>query len=366
VSGLGAIAERLSAKRWTQALADDYIGASRRYCVAHAASATVRDSAASGGAVSALLLSALASGDADACLVARTVIEDGRVRLRYELATSQADVLSARGSTYVLGDFVREAIPLIESAPGRVAVVCLPCEATALSKRPELADKLALVIALFCGHATRPELVDHLADRLVGQADSQLTDFRFRSGHWRGQLSASFADGTVVERPFSVYGRPQNLYYAAAKKCLYCGDHFGYDADVCAGDLWSARFKDDPIKHSALVVKSPRGLSALETAEKAGVLEAEDVGFETVLDGQRRGAPFHWNVSARSKAGRRLGIAIPDHGQPVAWHEHLAARIVLRNALATQTPEGLARVLARPAWYDKLLLYVLKGLESLS
>ena len=166
VSRLGAIAERLTAKRWTQALADQYMGRSRRYCVAHAADESVRESAASGGAVSALLLSALASGEADACLVARTVVEDGRVRLRYELATSAADVLAARGSTYVLGDFVREAIPLIESAPGRVAVVCLPCEATALSKRPELAEKVALVIALFCGHASAPELVDQLAERL--------------------------------------------------------------------------------------------------------------------------------------------------------------------------------------------------------
>ncbi len=366
MSALTSLAERLTAKTWTPEIVESYLGPLQRCAVTHAADEAGRAKAASGGAVSALLIRALATGAADAALVTRTVVEDGRVRARYEIATTADEVLAAQGSTYVLGDFVRDAIPLIAQYPGKVAVVCLPCEATAIARRANLAEKVAFVIALFCGHASRPELVDQVVERLSADVDSPLSAFRFRSGHWRGVLTATFADGTVVERPFSTFGTYQNLYYASAKKCMFCGDHFGYNADLCAGDLWSSRYANDPVKHTAVVAKTERGESVLADAEASGALVAETVEPEVILEGQRRVAPFHYNTSARARAAARKGMRIPDPGYKVAWHEALAARIVIGNYLATLTEEDLRAVLARPAWRHKLMLYVLKGLESLS
>lgn len=366
MSAITRIAERLTARTWSADEIDAFLGPALGCAVTHAADESVRSAAASGGSVSTLLIGELASGRADAALVTRSVVVGGRVRARYELVSDAEGVLEARGSTYVLGDFVREGLPLIESHPGRVAVVCLPCEATALSRRPDLAEKVSLVITLFCGHASRPELVDAVVERLAPTPDAVLESFRFRSGHWRGQLTARFAGGEVVTKPFSVFGTPQNLYYASAKKCLFCGDHFGYNADVCAGDLWSARYAKDPIKHTALVMKTERGAAAVAAARESGALAAEDVGCEVVIDGQRRVAPFHHNVSARARAARRYDIRIPDPGLRVRWHEALAARIVLAGYKTTETEDGLRRALDRPSWYRKLVLYVLKGLESLS
>ncbi len=365
--------------------------------VAHAARSEVRERAASGGAVSAVLVALLAAGEVDGALVCVTSVEDGRVRARYRIARTTAEVLAAQGSTYVLGDFLREAMPQIEAFEGRLAVVALPCEITALAARPELAGKVALRIALFCGHATEPRLVDALVERLARAAAAdpalaaataapRLTAFRFRSGHWRGRLSAQFAAATAdapgdasaapatvtVERPFSTYSLYQNLYYCAARKCLSCGDHFGYDADMSAGDLWSSRYKDDPVKHTALLVKTAAGARALDVAQEAGTLEATEVSSAEILDGQRRTAPFHYNVSARAKAGRRLGITVPDRGgatgEPVRvrWHEYLAARMVLRGYIRTKTDEAAAAVLDEPRMWHTVRLYVLKGLESLS
>lgn len=363
---LSSIAERLTSKTWTPELAEAYMGPRLRCAISHAAEESVRARAASGGSVSALLIAALESRAVEGCLVARTTVEGGRARLGYFVATTPEEVLSAQGSTYVAGDFVREALPLIEAHEGRIAVVCLPCEATALRSRPEIAAKVELVVALFCGHASKSELIDHVTDRLAKQAGAPLADLRFRSGHWRGVLTAHFENGVVIEKPFSVFGRSQNLYYASARKCLACGDHFGYAADISAGDLWSAKYKDDSIKHTALVAKTERGAAAIHSAEAAGQLVVRDVDVADILDGQRRVAPFHYNVSARAQAGRGLGVSIPDPGGRVVWHERLAARIVLKNAIATDTAAGLELVLARPTWYHKLMLYVLKGLESFS
>jgi coenzyme F420-reducing hydrogenase beta subunit len=179
-------------------------------------------------------------------------------------------------------------------------------------------------------------------------------------------MRAEFDNGAVVEQPFSRFGLYQNLYVACAKKCLFCSDHFGYASDVSAGDLWSSRYKSDPIKHTALLVRTERGETAVRLAEGATTLVTRDVPVTEVLDGQRRVAPFHHNVTARAQAAARLGMKIPDRGQRVRWHERLAASMVLKMCKATETREGVERELARPRRLQQLKLLVLKGLESLS
>ena len=360
------IAETLTARRWTDADVRDLVGRHQATFVGYAAEETVRDSAASGGAVTALLLHALETGLADGALVCVTSVEHGVVRARYRIATTADEVLAARGSTYVLGEFVREAIPLIEAFPGTLAVVGLPCEITALARRVHLAEKVTCRIALFCGHATRPELVDALTERLAEEAGAELTGFSFRTGAWRGRMRATFANGAEVERSSATYTLYQNLWYFSARKCLACADHFGYDADVCAGDLWSARYKREPVKHTALIAKTPRGEAFVRGASGAGRLEAHDVPVTDILDGQRRTAPFHHNVTARHLAGVEYGISVPDLGQRVRWHERAAARRVLKAYTASTDADAARRLLATPRWRHKIALYVRKGLESLS
>ena len=364
---IGRVVERLTAVRWTPEIVAAYLGDQRGALLAHAADESVRELAASGGAVTAVLLALLDAGEIDGALVCRSVVEDGRVRARYLLARDREAILAARGSTYVLGEFVREGLPLLAGADGRFAVVGLPCEIEALRRRPELDARVPVRIALFCGHTSNPELIDAVTDRLSHQAGgAALTEYRFRIGHWRGRLRAAFADGTVIERPSNYFNLYQNLYFGCARKCLACGDHFGYAADLSAGDIWSYRFKDDPIKHTALIVKTAAGERAVDTARDAGTLVSTPVDIAEVLDGQRRVAPFHYNVTARHRAGARLGVTIPDtRVAPVRWHDAWAARIVVRNALATQTAEGLAAALRSPRRVLKLRLMLLKGLESI-
>ncbi|MDO8915595.1 MAG: Coenzyme F420 hydrogenase/dehydrogenase, beta subunit C-terminal domain [Coriobacteriia bacterium] len=365
---LASMAERLTRRTWTDEIVDAYVGPFVSAHLAHAVAASVREDAASGGAVTAILVALLDADRVDGALVCVSAIEDGRVRARYRIATTRNELLAARGSTYVLGAFVAEALPLIEAFEGRLAVVGLPCELTALARHTGLAEKVAVRIALFCGHATTSELVDHTTARLTQRANgAKLTSFRFRIGHWRGMTRAGFDDGTVIEQPFSAYGLYQNLYYFAAKKCMFCGDHFGYDSDLSAGDIWSAKYKSDPIKHTALIVKTQAGADAIALAEQRGECEVVRVDIGEVLDGQRRIAPFHYNVSARAQAGVGLGLKIPDRvGAHVRWHERAAARIALQDFLATQSPEGAAAVLRTDRRVLKLKLLLLKGLESLS
>jgi polysaccharide pyruvyl transferase WcaK-like protein len=178
-------------------------------------------------------------------------------------------------------------------------------------------------------------------------------------------LRATFENGTVVEKPSSAYNLYQNLYFHSAKKCLFCGDHFAYEADLSVGDVWIYRLKDDPIKRSGVVVRTEAGRSALRSAADRGAVVLEPVALSEIVDGQARVAPFHYNISARSRVGRSFGMKIPDRlGERVTWHERLVARMAIANQRFSRGKRG-GMLMRIPRPLLKAYLYVMKGLESL-
>ena len=367
---LNRIVGKLVRKDWSPEQIRAMVGPWRDVWLGHAADPAVRETAASGGVVSALLIHMLDSGTIDGALLCTTVIEDGRVRPRYLIARDAEDVLAARGSTYIATRFARDAAPLIDRFDGKLAVVGLPCDLTWIAKarqsRPQIDERVVLTIGLLCGHSSQPELVDRLVERLEDEANSPIESFRFRVGHWRGRLRATFEDGKTTDAPFSTFSLYQNLYFFCDKKCLFCGDHFAFDADLVVGDVWRPELKCDPIKHSGFFARTDAGERAIGAALDTGAIEAEPMSVSDLVEGQARTAPFHYNVSARARAGKRVGIEIPDTTKaPVSWHEYLTARMVLANWKLSQSKTGSKLIFAMPRFALKWMLYLMKGLETL-
>ncbi|MCG8031788.1 MAG: Coenzyme F420 hydrogenase/dehydrogenase, beta subunit C-terminal domain, partial [Candidatus Thiodiazotropha taylori] len=137
------------------------VGEYRELYHAYATDESNRVNAASGGAGSALLISLLEQDEIDGALVCNTVIEKGKIRAHFSIATSKQEILDAQGSKYVETAFMKEALPLIRQFHGRVAVVGLPCDITNLTrwiaKDNDISNKVKLKIALVCGHNSRTE-----------------------------------------------------------------------------------------------------------------------------------------------------------------------------------------------------------------
>jgi len=346
-----------------------YLGEFRQTCFAYAADPACREKAASGGTVSALLAFLLERGKINGALVCRSEITDGRVRPRFFIARTGAEVMSAQGSKYIAVDFNRDALPLIRQFKGRLAVAALPCDTSSLrracARDRELAEKVALVITLFCGHNSRPELTDMVAEK-ISPPGARLTAFAYRQGHWRGSLRAEFADGQIAHKPFSVFSNYQNLYFFCQQKCHHCHDHAGYGSDISAGDIWSARMKKEPIKHSAVIIRTETGQAFFQEAVDAGILSAYPVPPVEICAGQARTMPFHYNVSARAKAGRLLGMRIKDSvAERVRWNDFVAAWMALANEKFSRSARGQRVIRRLPQALLRLYLLVMKGLESI-
>ena len=368
---LNRFIDRLTKKSWSPADVDAMVGGARAAYLTYATDPKTRDRAASGGTTSALLITALERGDIDGAIVCRTFVEDGRVRAHFVLARTRDEILAARGSKYVETSFLKEVLPILRESSGRFAVCGLPCDITNLkrweSKNPEFADKVALRIAFLCGHNSRKELIDGVTCKLRREAGGgNLVDYNFRTGHWRGELEAKFDDGISVRKPFSYFSDYRNLYFFAERKCVACIDHFGYDSDISLGDVWLYALRDDPIKHTGALVRTDRAGALVEAAIADGSVVATRISRETILDGQARVAPVHYNVSARSRVGRLLGAKIPDSHHfefgPMKW---LSAFVGMANMKWSESRlAGTVFRVPRPIIRSYLILK--KALESLS
>ncbi len=345
------------------------LGQVRSSHLTHAADAAVRTESASGGSASALLINELEQGRIDGAIVCVTEIEDGKVRAHFRLARTRVEILAARGSKYVETRFLKEVLPLLRDNEGRFAVCGLPCDITNLrrweQKEPELSRRVALRLAFLCGHNSRAELIDGVTEKLAKHAPGQtLTEYKFRTGHWRGQLEAKFGD-VAVQKPFSYFSDYRNCFFFAERKCLACIDHFGYDADISLGDVWLFSLKDDPVKHTGVLVRTPAGAAAFEAAVSSGAVVSKEVSRELILDGQARIAPTHFDVSARASAARVFGVKLPvERPRPVAPHKYLSALVAIANMRWSEGPHWRA-VFAIPRPLLRTYLFVKKGLESI-
>jgi hypothetical protein len=173
------------------------------------------------------------------------------------------------------------------------------------------------------------------------------------------------ADGAEIIRPFSTFSDYQNLYFFSQRKCHYCIDHTGYWGDVSAGDIWSRRMKENPVKHTALMTRTERGDALVRSALAENVLIGTVEPIAEVLDGQARTLPFHYNITARAKVGEVFGERIHDLvGEPVRWNDLLAAFIVLFNERLSRTRVGQWLIFRIPRPLLRAYLFFLKALES--
>jgi coenzyme F420 hydrogenase subunit beta len=363
------IRDKLWTKTWSGEQLANYVGPYQTCYFTYATDQAMRERAASGGSVSALLVHLLETDQIDGALVCRTILKDGKPRAEFFIARTREDMHSAQGSKYSAVYFSNDGLPLLNAFEGRVAVVALPCDATILqrtrAKSPTLDQKIILVITLFCGHNSEPELTDGVVKRL-GRGHGELREFVWRYGHWRGSLSATFEDGTSINRPFSDLSNYRHLYFFAQQKCHHCFDHFGYNCDISAGDIWLPHMREHPIKHTALITRTPAGQHVVEDALRNGILTGQEESVENVVNGQARTLPVHYNITARARVGRLFGLKIKDRTQTsVRLVDYVIAFLALSNERLSRTRLGRRLIWLIPKPMLKLYVYFFKGLESL-
>lgn len=343
-----------------------YTGSVRSAQIVHACDKEIAGNAASGGAVTALLIDLLEHNEIDGALVARMDwSQPQRPLANGFIARTREELIAAQGSIYF--DFPllsKQIMQEIRQFDGRLAVVALPCQTAALRKicaqDPTVNARIKLIIGLFCGHATSRELLGKvLAKGNVNIND--VTDYRFRRGPWQGYSQTFLRSGEVITRPTAFYDLYQNLYIHCAQRCWNCTDHFAENADISCGDIWMLKYRKSPVKPSMTAVRSIIGETVMHQAVEHGAITAETVSTEVLFKANSRSAIFHKAIAARRKVMAAYGVEIkvPENAAPARCNELLAAWIIAK--LTARDPDKVLRMSRRIL---KIYLYVFKALTS--
>ena len=223
----------------------------------------IQESAQDGGVVTSLLVDFLEK-DGDAAIVAG-LKEDAVWIPQPILATSKEEVINGAGTKYtssptMLG--VKEAIAEIKA---KIAVVGTPCQITGLARTlygerrmPRIANSVDLRIGLFCMETfNHDSFMKYLDEKEIDPTD--VTKFEIKNG----RFYANKGDEILYKT------RLKYVKKLVRSCCHNCGDFTSELADISVGNVGS------PNGWSTVIVRSQRGLTALNSAKEAGLIKVK-------------------------------------------------------------------------------------------
>jgi coenzyme F420 hydrogenase subunit beta len=284
-----------------------YWGPLRRVLTGFAADDRVRFEASSGGAISAIVNHALASGLIDRVM---HVAADPAAPTRNAIVLSRSsqEVLAGSGSRYTASSPLAQIETALADG-GRIGFVGKPCDASALRRLaqidPRVAEHVPLVVSFFCGGVPSHDGVERiLAD--MGVTPGEVREFRYRGRGWPGSAAAATADRGVFEMS---YARSWGDFLSKETqfRCKICPDAVGGVADVACADAWYGDEEgypsfDEQEGRSLIITRTEAGDRLVSAALAAGVLAAEPLDPDEIIKMQPAQARRKRLVLARTAA----------------------------------------------------------------
>ncbi len=295
----------------------------------------VRHRGSSGGVVSALAAHAVESGVAVGALQVQASPTDP-LRNETVLNRTYADITNAAGSRYSPASPC-ERLDLVEAAEGPCVVVGKPCDVAATrmaaSKRPVLAEKVAITLAIFCAGTPSTEATRDVICQL-GVDPEQVTKVDYRGEGWPGEFRVE----TDSQRASMSYADSWGMLTKKRQwRCLICPDHTGEFADLSIGDPWYRKVQPGEPGRSLVVIRTERGRALLESALEAGAIAGTMLPLERLPESQPNLESTRGAVWGRVLAMRALGMPTPRfRGLPSLrlWGK-LSWRAKLRSTVGT-------------------------------
>ncbi|NWG10223.1 Coenzyme F420 hydrogenase/dehydrogenase, beta subunit C-terminal domain [Candidatus Bathyarchaeota archaeon] len=246
---------------------EEEFGIHRRLAVAHAKDERILKSCQDGGATTALLSSALASGAIDGAIVAGNNREKPFCPIP-KLATTNDEILECAGTKYFYSPNLLALSEALKQKKGSVAFVGTPCQIRAVRKMQMAGLKrhvapLKYLIGLMCSECFMYEglMENHVRGRLGIELGS------IRKMNIKGKMLIT-TDAGVTAIPLA------EIKQYARKSCSFCDDFSSELADISVGGLGLDGW-------TFAIVRTEKGEELFSNAEKAGIVKVRDASEET-------------------------------------------------------------------------------------
>lgn len=277
----------------------------------YATDGEVRQSASSGGILSALSLYCLEK-EGMAFVLHSAADEEKPWTNRTVQSRTRMEILARTGSRYAPASPC-DGLKAIADSDQPCVFIGKPCDTAAVTsmrcQRPELDSKLGLVMTFFCaGTPSSSGTLELLKSLDVCPED--LTSLRYRGEGWPGRFTALSKRSPEV-RSYSYSESWGQLTRYRPFRCHLCPDGLGRLADIACGDAWD-KFNDgvDPGR-SIVIVRTRRGQEILRRARLANYVTLEPIQASTVLAAQSNLLGRRQEIFGRLLAMRMLLIPTP-------------------------------------------------------
>jgi coenzyme F420-reducing hydrogenase beta subunit len=213
-----------------------------------------------GGVVTSLLIKGFREGLFDAAIVVKRL--EGYNAEAF-VAENEADVLAAKGTSYLKINTTKKLRDLISQGKKRVAIVCSPCEAKAARKIQQKMGKdcQITVIGLFCFEAFNSAKLKEATQKHLGIDIGKAEKTQVSQGKFTATV-----DGQQVSC------KVKDLSGASEASCRFCDDFTSSLADVSVGSVGS------PSGYSTVIVRSPTGARLVKGTELLkGTVEKQEI-----------------------------------------------------------------------------------------
>lgn len=279
----------------------------------YASDPEIRYQASSGGILSALSLYCLEREGM--AFILHAGMDEARPWLnRTVQSRTRADVLARTGSRYAPASPC-EGLEAIEQSDRPCVFIGKPCDAAAVAmlrrQRPELDQKLGLVLTFFCAGTPSTAGTLHLIESLE-VSTQEVSAVRYRGQGWPGQFKVLSTNGTR-EKSLSYMESWGRLTAYRPLRCHLCPDGLGRLADISCGDAWENfnRKETGNLGLSIVLVRTRRGQEILHRALEAKYVDLRPAGPGAVLAAQPSLLQRRRELFGRLLAMRLLLVPIP-------------------------------------------------------
>lgn len=253
----------------------------------HATDPKLRHAASSGGALSALLVHLLDSGEVDFIL---QIAADPEIPVGNQIVLSRSadEIMAASGSRYAPSaplDGIEEHL----AAGRRFAFVGKPCDVSALRQMARLDPRvdacIPVMLSFFCAGVPSQTGAEEVLERL-GALPDQVSGFRYRGNGWPGSAVATLRDGS--ERRMSYHDSWGGILSRHVQfRCKICPDGTGGLADLVCADAWECDEQGYPVFDEAdgislVLARTAKGQALIEASVNAGRLSIEPFRLEDI------------------------------------------------------------------------------------
>lgn len=241
------------------------LGSNMSVMKARAKDSEIRSSAQYGGVVSALVTYALERGKIDAAVLAKS---QDMISAEPAIARNRKEVLECAGSKYIVCPTVAGVLEAIDQEKGNIGLVGTPCQITAVRKMQASsfeieADKIGILIGLFCTWAVSPEAYIHIRD-LAGSAKVMKLDVPPPPAN----ILVMQTEGKRIEVPLD------EVRKFVMPACNVCFDMTNEFADISVGAV------EGEEGWNTVIVRTKEGERILQGAIDAGAIETKPLEKE--------------------------------------------------------------------------------------